>query len=403
MAAAMLRTGPLVVLGLSTLTYVFSQLLRNATGVIGPELMRDLALSPEALGVLASVYALANAVMQVPVGLLLDRIGARRTTYALLAFAVIGTVGFALADSGGTLTAARFMMGIGVSGAYVGGVVLIARWYAAERFAGVGGVFLAGGNVGALLATTPLALAAAWLGWRGAFLFTGLLGVAWIAGWLVLSRRDDIRRAAAAPAAHETPPRLSDRRVWGFLLCYALGALPLGFAVYSAAIYLSRNFAMSQTAIGAVAWIPPLGSELGIFFWGWLADRIGRGAAPARLLPVAAALSLPLALLPYGGGVPLALAQFFFAMFVASAFQLLAITYAAETFSKAHAGFIGGLGSGAYGAALALLMPRFGALFDAKLYGEAFLIAALCPALGYLLWLMLARKVDPSATAALHS
>jgi len=169
MAAAMLRTGPLVVLGLSTLTYVFSQLLRNATGVIGPELMRDLALSPEALGVLASVYALANAVMQVPVGLLLDRIGARRTTYALLAFAVIGTVGFALAESGGTLTAARFMMGIGVSGAYVGGVVLIARWYAAERFAGVGGVFLAGGNVGALLATTPLALAAAFLGWRGAF------------------------------------------------------------------------------------------------------------------------------------------------------------------------------------------------------------------------------------------
>jgi MFS family permease len=203
MAAAMLRAGPLVVLGLSTLSYVFSQLLRNATGVIGPELMRDLALSPQALGLLASVYALANAVMQVPVGLLLDRVGARRTTYALLAFAVAGTVAFALADSGMALTGARFVMGIGVSGAYVGGVVLIARWFAAERFAGVGGIFLAGGNVGALLATTPLALAAAALGWRGAFFaIAALLLPVILAGAFII--RD-------APAGHSFLRRQPER------------------------------------------------------------------------------------------------------------------------------------------------------------------------------------------------
>jgi hypothetical protein len=52
-------------------------------------------------------------------------------------------------------------------------------------------------------------------------------------------------------------------------------------------------------------------------------------------------------------------------------------------FSRAHAGLIGGIGSGAYGAALALLMPLFGKLFDAHNYLFAFALAACCPVLGY--------------------
>ena len=70
-------------------------------------------------------------------------------------------------------------------------------------------------------------------------------------------------------------------------------------------------------------------------------------------------------------------------MFVASAFQLLAISYGTEVFSRAHAGLIGGIGSGAYGAALAVLMPLFGKLFDAHNYALAFALAACCPVLGY--------------------
>jgi hypothetical protein len=94
-------------------------------------------------------------------------------------------------------------------------------------------------------------------------------------------------------------------------------------------------------------------------------------------------LGLPLALLSYVTSVPLVLAQFFAAMFVASAFQVLMISWGAEVFAREHAGFIGGIASGAYGAGLALLMPLFGRLFDAQRYGIAFALAALCPVIGY--------------------
>jgi ACS family hexuronate transporter-like MFS transporter len=175
--------------------------------------------------------------------------------------------------------------------------------------------------------------------------------------------------------------------LWAFLLAYSLGALPLGFVVYCSALYLNRELGLSQLAIGKVLWVPPFGSELGIFFWGWLADRLSQRTdtrtVVSRLLPIAVLLGLPLALLPYSHHVAIVLAQFFAAMFVASAFQVLVITWGAEVFSHAHAGFIGGVASGAYGAGLALLMPLFGRLFDLHRYGVAFALAALCPVIGY--------------------
>lgn len=210
MTGARLPTGPFLILALSTLTYVFSQLLRNATGVIGPELMRDLSLSPEALGLLISVYALGNAVMQIPVGLMLDRIGPRKTTYSLLAIAIAGTLGFALAEDATTLTIARLVTGIGVSGAYVGAVVLIARWFSPARFAGMSSIFLSGGNIGALLATAPIALLAAWLGWRGAFVSIAVLFLP-----VVLLGALLIRDAPPGHAFHARPPETLRETVRG--------------------------------------------------------------------------------------------------------------------------------------------------------------------------------------------
>jgi ACS family hexuronate transporter-like MFS transporter len=255
-----------------------------------------------------------------------------------------------------------------------------------------------GGSAGAILTPLVIAPVAAQFGWRGAFWFTGLIGALWIAGWWVLSRRADLRSPAIAAAALAEEslvavarPRFSDRRLWAFLLAYALGALPLGFVVYCAALYLSRVLGASQETIGHVLWVPPLGSELGIFFWGFVADALAARSskldAVQRLLPIAMLLSLPLALVPaYGASAhafALVLAQLFFAMFVASAFQLLVISYGTEVFSREHAGLIGGIGSGAYGAGLALAMPLFGKLFDARDYTLAFALAACCPVLGY--------------------
>ena len=76
-----------------------SQFYRVSNSVIAPELSRDLGLTPAHLGWAGGVFFLALLVMQIPVGLLFDRIGARRTVSGLSVFAVLGAVLLARADS----------------------------------------------------------------------------------------------------------------------------------------------------------------------------------------------------------------------------------------------------------------------------------------------------------------
>jgi MFS transporter, ACS family, hexuronate transporter len=379
------------------LVSIISYVDRNTLALLAPTILKETGLSIADYGWAVSAYSVAFMIGNPVWGRLLDRVGLPLGMTAAVLLWTAASVGHAFAAGFAGFAAARALLGFGEGAAAPGGLRTVMQTLPPEnRSRGIAMTY-SGGSAGAIATPLLITPVAALFGWRGAFWFTGVLGLAWIGAWLALSRRKDVSSpiplepvAAAAP-----PPRWSDRRLWAFLLCYSLGALPLGFVVYSSAIYLSRVFELSQVTIGALAWIPPLGSEIGIFFWGWLSDRHhSKLAAVSRLLPIAAALSLPLALLPRGSWMSLALVQFFLAMFVASAFQLLAITYASESFSKAHSGFVGGIGSGAYGAVLAVAMPRFGWLFDHQLYQEAFLIAALCPVAGYVAWRALRVRSD---------
>ncbi len=149
--------------------FIVSQFYRSSTAVIAPELIRDMGLSAEALGGLTGIFYLTFAVAQVPVGVLLDRFGPRRTVAGLLGFAGGGALVFAAAQTPWALTLGRALMGLGCAGVFMGSLVVCARWYAPDRFATVAAVILSVGGTGNLFSTTPLALAAEAVGWRGAF------------------------------------------------------------------------------------------------------------------------------------------------------------------------------------------------------------------------------------------
>jgi ACS family hexuronate transporter-like MFS transporter len=389
------------------LVTVISYVDRNTLALLAPTILSQTHISMQGYGWVVSAYSIAFMVANPLWGRVLDRVGQRIGMCIAVAVWSLASVAHAFAGSAFAFGMARASLGFGEGAAAPGGLRTVTRTLPAERRSRGIALAYSGGSAGAIV--TPLLItpiAARW-GWHGAFWFTGLLGAAWIAGWLVLSRREDLRdtapsRSAGTAVAVLVAPSFRDSRVWGFLLGYGLGALPLGFTVYSAALYLGKVLHQPQAAIGAVMWIPPLGSELGIFCWSFVTDRLalvsGRLGAIRKVLPFAALLGLPLAALPHHHDLALSLAQFFAAMFVASAFQLLLISYATEVFSHEHAGYIGGLASGAYGAMLAVLMPLFGRLFDGGRFDVAFAVAAACPVLGYACFLLCTR-VGKSPTA----
>jgi MFS family permease len=146
--------------------YFLSYLYRTANAVIGPVLARDLGLGDNALGLLTSTYFLAFGAAQLPLGMLLDRFGARRVESGLLLLAASGAAVFALSDQLSGLAIGRALIGLGVSACLMASFKAFSLWFPPERQASLTGWIMASGGLGALAASKPLELALGFASWR---------------------------------------------------------------------------------------------------------------------------------------------------------------------------------------------------------------------------------------------
>ncbi len=169
--------------------YFLSYFLRTVNAVIAPELTRELGLNAGELGRLTSAFFLAFAIAQLPVGLLLDRYGPRRTESALLLLTAAGTLGFALGHGDTALTVARGVMGLGVSACLMAALKYSSQFLPPERQAGVTGLIMAAGGLGAVTSSAPLAMVLPYAGWRPVFMFLALVSLA-VAVYMFRSVRD---------------------------------------------------------------------------------------------------------------------------------------------------------------------------------------------------------------------
>ena len=172
--------------------YLLSYLFRTVNAVISPELTRDLGLDASSLGFLTSAYFLAFGLIQIPVGMLLDRYGPRRVEPVLLAFAAAGALLFGLADGLPGLTLGRAIIGGGVSACLMAPLKGIAMWYPPERHASLSGWMMVAGGLGALAATTPLEYALRFTNWR--MIFIGLAAVTLVVAMWIAWRVPDTPR-----------------------------------------------------------------------------------------------------------------------------------------------------------------------------------------------------------------
>jgi len=151
------------------LGYFLSFFFRNVNAIISKDLAGEFALTPADLGFLTSMYLLAFAAFQLPLGVLLDRYGPRRVVAALLCSAAAGALVFALARDLGTLSLGRALIGLGVSAGLMGAIKAFSLWFPLSRLATLNGLYLAVGGLGSLAATAPAELVVESLGWRGMF------------------------------------------------------------------------------------------------------------------------------------------------------------------------------------------------------------------------------------------
>src|SRR5262245_14032501 len=389
------------------LVSLISYIDRNTLALLIPTIMREANLSAEQYGFIVSAFSIAYMIGSPLWGGLLDRLGLRLGMLLAVAFWTAASMSHAAAAGFLGFAIARTALGFGEGATFPGGLRTVMQTLPSEQQARGIAVAYSGGSLGAIV--TPLIVTpifALW-GWRPAFLFTGAVGAAWLVMWLIVSSRPEIcafeglpRRS---PAGAEAGVRFTDARLWSFVLAYGLGATPLGFVMYAAAIYLTQVMGKDQLFLGKVLWIPPLGWEIGYFLWGWLVDRMTSAGVPKlttirRLMFVSVFLSLPLAAVPWTSSTTVVLLGMFFAMIVIGGFVVPSLAYATHVYSPSRSGFIGGIGAGAYGAIVAFTMPLFGRLFDLRRYDLAFALAALLPAVGYAAWAWINRAAEAEVT-----
>ena len=369
---------------------------RNALALLAPTILPETHLSAQGYGLIVSAFSICYVIGNLIWGVILDRAGVFWAMAGAVALWSAASASHAFASGFLGFAAARCLLGFAEGATFPGAVRTVVQTLpAASRSRGLALAY-SGGSLGSLAApliVTPVAVS--W-GWRAAFWATGLVGVIWLLAWLPQRRRPELSappRPWPSEGGRAAGVCWTDRRLWGFLCVYATGALPLSFVLHTAPLFLGQRLGMSQAGLGRVLWVPPLGLELGFFFWGWVTDRFtshgGSRSALRRLFWALAVLSLPLALTARLGSPGAVLGALFFALFISGGFIIAALAYGTNAFPTARSGLVAGLASGSWSMLVAVSMPLVGWMFDGRHYGGAFAVASLAPAVGVSAWWVL--------------
>jgi len=168
------------------LGHYLSSLLRNVNAVLAPQLVGALALTPGQLGLLTSAFFFAFALVQLPVGIALDRYGPRKVQLVLMFLAASGAWMFAHGHSFAQLVVARAIIGFGLGGCFMSAVKAISIWISPKKLPSVQGYLIAVGGLGAASATMPVRALLQHTDWRGLFVLLAILSAcSGILIWLV--------------------------------------------------------------------------------------------------------------------------------------------------------------------------------------------------------------------------
>ena len=171
------------------LGHYLSSLLRNVNAVLAPNLVGSMSLDSSQLGLLTSAFFFSFALVQLPVGIALDRFGPRRVQLVLMLVASLGALLFAHGHNFPQLLVARAVIGFGLGGCFMSAVKAISSCIAPAKLPSVHGYLIAVGGLGAASATLPVRMALNYTDWRGLFTLIGaLLACAGLLIWLVTPR-----------------------------------------------------------------------------------------------------------------------------------------------------------------------------------------------------------------------
>ncbi|MDQ6676713.1 MAG: MFS transporter, partial [Acidobacteriota bacterium] len=376
---------------------------RQTLSVLAPLISKELHLSHSDLSHIFAAFQVSYAITWLLGGIFLDIVGTRLgLSIAVVWWSLVSFV-TSFATSVFTFQVLRFLLGIGEGFNWPGASKAVAECFPPKERGLAVAIFDSGSSVGGAIAAICIPWIALQFGWRNAFGFSGILGIAWLAWWLLVypSQKPKVgltgnSQVPEKPGLRTWLPILKKRETWAIVIGRSLTDPVWWFYVFWLPQYLSDTRGFSLQKIALFAWIPFVAADAGNFAGGFASGalikkgmsvmRSRKWICVASCLPMLA--GIPAALVQ---GPALALTLICFALFGYAAWSTMGLTLPSDLFPPDVVGSVtglSGLGAGAVSTVFTLLI---GALVDRFSYVPAFVAAGTMPLLATLSILLLIR------------
>jgi MFS family permease len=236
---------------------VVSYIDRISISVGAKSIAQEFHLSPVAMGYLLSAFFWSYALCLIPVGMMADRWGARKTIAVCIALWSVMTAAAGFASNLTVLLLTRLGLGVGESAVFPAGSRVLREWTPASERGLAATVFIAGSYAGPAFGAALLGWVVSAFGWRGGFYVSGAVGLTYLAVWSmsyqrpeaaawinaderakILNERNARPVAAGQPATGSSAKAMSvfellhSKTMWGLALAHGCG-------IYSQYLYLT--------------------------------------------------------------------------------------------------------------------------------------------------------------------
>ncbi|WP_245633545.1 MFS transporter [Amycolatopsis jejuensis] len=288
--------------------------------IAGPEMMREFHLSAAQLGIVSSAFLWTYAVLQLPIGAIIDRIGVRWVNRAAAALWAVASFLTAASGGLGLLLVSRLVLGFGEAPTIPAGWKAIGQWFPRHERGRATAIFDGCAKISNVLGIPVMAFLVTAFSWHAAFIFTGILSVVYLAVWWLLyltpkqalasGRLSEaelayLREGGADDEDAATPSSLAGlgnllrrRKAWGLALGYASYTYAYYVLLTWLPGYLEKQFGVKLLAGGLYTMIPWLVAVLAQFLIGGVVmDRLiaRRGETRARRLVLVTSMLVSLA------------------------------------------------------------------------------------------------------------
>ena len=319
-----------VIIGLIFFATLINYIDRLTISVLAPVITKELNLSNTEFGGIATWFLFAYTVSQALSGKLYDRVGIKKGFTVSIIVWSLAAMSHAFAVGIRSLSAFRFVLGLGEAGNWPGAAKTVAEWFPARQRALGMAIFNSGAAIGSIVAPPVIVGITAYFGhWQQTFIVTGALGFIWLIAWLLIYDRPETHKwitreeldlirerdtlepvaapeATVAAEAQETVPEeraigwfelLRYKQTWSIVLARFLVDPVWWLYITWLPLFLNQVHGFDLKQIGLFAWVPYVAADAGSLFGGWLSGFLinkGWSVNSARKAVIAfAALLMP--------------------------------------------------------------------------------------------------------------